>query len=189
VRVVEAKEGERLLSQEWKERFASNLDRLLGVVGLNRKEAAAEIGVSYKLLRRLVSAGVSRTDERNMESLKKIATYFALPSVEDFWRADLIPRLLASDEGAAFMEKFRPKVREEWLRRVHAARAFYDEEFTLMNRLFGGAGAAAPSLKGEYAERVAAILASPKANSFKTVIDAFYKLVARPKSHDATERA
>src|ERR1019366_6553473 len=58
---------ERLTPQELKKRFASNLDR--------------PIGIPYKLMQRLASAGVSRTDERNVESLTRIKDYFTLLGV------------------------------------------------------------------------------------------------------------
>ena len=58
--------------KELKRQFAENLDHLFRYAGHSRKEAADVIGLPYQLVRRLVSAGVSRLDERNQESLQKI---------------------------------------------------------------------------------------------------------------------
>src|SRR5947209_1770732 len=71
---------ERLTTEELKSRFATNLDRLIGLLGITRKQAASDIGITYKLVRRLVSAGVSRADERSKDDVAKIAAFFALPA-------------------------------------------------------------------------------------------------------------
>ncbi len=77
-------QDERLTTDEKKSRFARNFDRLINLIGMSRKAIADEIGIAHKLVLRLVSTGVSRTDERNIEGLTKIAAFFALPSVDDF---------------------------------------------------------------------------------------------------------
>lgn len=45
--------------------LSRNLDLLLSMKGLSRKEAAQEIGVPYKWLRQAVSQGIARPDRRN----------------------------------------------------------------------------------------------------------------------------
>jgi hypothetical protein len=42
-----------------------------------------------------------------------IAAYFVLPGVEDFCRSDLLPRLLATEEGQDFVETFRRQLMAE----------------------------------------------------------------------------
>ena len=88
-------------------RFARNVDDLIRLVGHSRKEAAEAIGVQYKLIRRYVSAGISRPDYRSQESLQKVATYFALPNVQSLWRDDLVESLLTTADGQTFVKKFR----------------------------------------------------------------------------------
>ncbi len=177
VRVVG--DGERLTPEELKDRFAANLDRLIGVVGLSRKDAAREVGIPYKLVRRLVSAGVSRPDERNVENLNRIAAYFAVPDVSLFWRGDLLVRLLTTDAGRAFVEKFRPRLLAERERRLVGVQVAGHEELALLGRALGAEDSGVPPLTGPYADKVAAILASAKGDTFRRVIDDYYELVRR----------
>lgn len=177
LRVVDA--DERLTAEELKERFAANLDRLIGIVGLSRKDAAREVGIPYKLMRRLVSAGVSRPDERNVENLNRLAAYFALPDVNLFWKGDLLVRLLTTDAGRVFVEKFRPRLLAERERRLAGARVVGHEELVLLGRALGVEDADVPPLTGPYADKVAVILASAKGDTFKRVIDDYYELVRR----------
>ena len=90
--------------------FARNVDELIRLVGQSRKDAADSIGVPYKLVRRYVSAGISRPDYRSHDGLSKVAAYFALPSVQSLWREDLVEVLLTTDDGRAFVKKFRPEL-------------------------------------------------------------------------------
>jgi hypothetical protein len=90
--------------------FASNLDDLIRMAGHSRKEAAEAICVTYKLIRRYVSAGISRPDYRSQDSLKKVAAYFALPNVRSLWREDLVESLLTTDDGRMFVRKFRSQL-------------------------------------------------------------------------------
>jgi hypothetical protein len=161
------------------ERFAINLDRLIVIVGLSRKDAAREIGIAYKLMRRLVSAGVRTFGSRNTESLKKIADYFALPSFLHLWRADLLRGLLTTDEGSAFVEKFRPRLLAERERRVGGARVVGHEELVLLGRVLGVEESEHVPLTGPNANKVASILASPKGDNFQRVIDDYYELALR----------
>lgn len=168
---------DRLTTEEMKQRFASNLDRLIGLLGMTRKQAAREIGVTYKLVRRLVSEGVSRTDERSKDDLTKIAEFFVLPDVEDLWRADLLALVLNPDGRGDFIKKFRPRLLAERERRLAEVRLGVQDELGLLSRALGFSDAPPPALTGPYAEQVATILASSKAESFKQVIAVYYELV------------
>jgi hypothetical protein len=178
---------ERLTTEEWKQRFASNLDRLIGLLGLTRKQAASQIGISYKLVRRLVSDGVSRADERSKEDVARIAAFFALPSIDHLWRADLLPLVLTSDEAGGFIEKFRPLLIAEREKRLAEVQRGVHEELGLLSRALGFEETPAPPLTGAHADNVAAILASPKAENFKRIIADYHELVKRhaadPKEH------
>jgi hypothetical protein len=163
-------QDDRLTPEAWKRRFATNLDRMIGLIGLSRVDAAREIGLQHKLVLRLVSAGVSRTDERNIENLTRIANYFALPSVGDFWHADL-PKLMLV-KGSGFVDKFRPRLLAEREKRL--AEDLGNEELALLSRALGF-DSAPLTLTGPYAEKVAAILASQKAEQFKKLIDDYFQ--------------
>lgn len=171
-------EAERLTSQEKKRLFAQNLDRLLGLAGLSRKAAAEEMGVDYKVLRRFVSEGVGKVVRPNESILTRIAAYFVLPSVEDLWRSDLLPLLLATDAGHEFVEKFRPRLVAERERRLAKERDRSHDELTLLNRALGFQSAAQP-FTGPWAEKMRAILASQKAEQFKRLINDYHQLVLR----------
>ncbi len=191
IRVVTSEEGEseeRLTLTELKKRFAGNLDSLLKIIGLNRKQAAREIGVAEKLMRRLASAGVSFVEERNAENLSMIADYFALPGVDHLWRVNLVRRLLTTEDGEGFVEKFRNRLLAERERRLAAARVVGEEEMTLVGRALGVEDAEQPPLIGPNADKVAAILASPKADTFQRVIDDYYELVRRHVSDPDEDR-
>lgn len=96
---------------ENKKIFASNLDWLLRVTGLSRKQASKAIGVDYQVLRRLVTAGVSRPDKRNEEVLDRIRKYFQLNSTAELWLESLGQTLLSEeDTGARFVKKFRDRL-------------------------------------------------------------------------------
>jgi hypothetical protein len=163
---------------ELKEQFARNLDGLLQLVGLSRKEAAEEIGVSYKLVRRLASAGVSRIDERNKESLSKIAGFFSLPRIDDLWLQNLIPWLLQSDEGQPFVKKFQSELqrfREEQTRNIeHVDRS----QLQLIGEaLHGKSQPDDEAAMAAYLERVRTILESDRAEQFESLIDDYFELV------------
>ena len=173
IRVVA--QDERLTPDERKRRFARNLDRLIGLVGLSRVDAAHEIGVRHKLVLRLVNAGVSRTDDRNTENLTRIAAYFALPSVTDLWSVDLLQLVLSADRSSGFVEKFRPRLLAEREKRLAEARARSHEELALLSRALGF-DSEPPSLTGPIAEKIIAILASPKGEQFKRVVEDYFEL-------------
>ncbi len=180
---------DRLTPQELKQRFASNLDRLIGILGQTRKQASQEIGIPYKLVRRLASAGVSCTDERNIASLTRIVRHFALPGVEHLWRDDLLRLLLTTGEGAGFVKKFRDLLVAERERRLAAARVVGQEEVVLVGRALGVADEPPPPpLIGPNADKAAAILASPKADTFQRLIDDYYELVRQAAKSRADDR-
>jgi len=177
IRVVD--QEERLTPEERKRRFAMNLDMLIGLIGLSRKEVADEIGIKHKLVLRLVSAGISRPDDRNVKNLTKIATYFVLPSVDDLWRAGLLQLVLPADGSGGFINKFRDRLLAERQRRVAEERRPHRDELALLSRALGFEGAS-PTLTGEYAAKIVVILDSPKADQFRQLIDDYFYLVAIP---------
>lgn len=185
IQAGDAHEEDRLTTDERKRRFARNLDRLIGLVGLSRKAVAEEIGITHKLVLRLVSTGVSRTDDRNVESLTRIAAYFALPSVNDLWRAGLLRRLLSAKDGG-FIERFRPRLLAERERRLAAIQMGGEDELALLSRALGFENAV-PPLTGPWADKVAAILASPKAGQFKQLIDDYFQIALVTGSGEGRE--
>jgi hypothetical protein len=64
--------------------FRQNLRGLLGSRWLSQREAAEEIGVSYKWLRRFCHEGIQRSDRRSAEGLRRVATFFGLEPT-DLW--------------------------------------------------------------------------------------------------------
>jgi hypothetical protein len=79
--------------------IAQNLDRLLALKGLGRKEAAEAIGVPCKWLRKAVSQGLARPDRRNAERLQQVAVLFGLTRIEDLWRPSLVQLRLSPDRS------------------------------------------------------------------------------------------
>lgn len=176
IRVVSTREGERLTTPEWRRRFARNLDRLMEIVGLSRKEAAKESGIDYRMVRRLVSEGVSRGDERSKDELQKLVAFFCLERADDLWRADLLPLLLTTEYGAKFVEKFRPRllaVRERKL--TETLEPPYDP-LALLNAALGfEAGESRHAKPDQRQRKLSAILTSPKAEQFDRLIDDYYE--------------
>lgn len=93
-----------------KKQFAKNFDFLLKITCLSRKQAAEEMDISYKLVRRLASAGVSRIDNRNKENLSKIASFFSI-QIEDFWIENFVELILRSDRGKHFVSRFHEELK------------------------------------------------------------------------------
>ena len=166
--------------KERKELFAQNLDQLLKFSGLNRKEAAEEIGLPYKLVRRLASAGVSRIDERNRDSLQKIADYFALVNVDELWVSNMVPWLLTEPEGRLFVEKFRSKLVEYRRKQSRATEQVDHEVDQLMAEALGED--AARSEQAVFLDKTRAILCSERAEQFERLIDDYYELAVRTKT-------
>ncbi len=167
---------------ERKQQFACNLDQLLKLVGLSRKEAAEEMDLQYKLIRRLVSAGVSRSDDRNKESLDKIVRYFALTGVSDLWIANLIPWLLGSDEGMGFVSKFRSRLASHREEQLHTAGQIDQEQLRLLGEALGLEAVSVESVVSSYLAKARTILSSDKADQFKQLIDDYHELIAWKKT-------
>jgi len=64
--------------------FRQNLRGLLRSSWLSQREAADEIGVRYKWIRRLCHHGLARIDRRTQASLEKVARHFDV-KVDDLW--------------------------------------------------------------------------------------------------------
>lgn len=165
----------RLTTEERKRIFADNLDRLIRLVGMTRIQAAEEIDVPYRLVRRLVSMGAGRLDDRTIESVKKFADFFGLGRVEDLWRANLIVDLLSSERPSIFVKRFRLRLLAERERRLAEEGTRSHDELSLLSVALGFE-ATSPKLTGPYADKVATILASPKAAQFRGLIDDYYDL-------------
>jgi len=169
-------------ASERKQQFARNLDQLMRLIGLNRKESAEEMDLPYKLIRRLVSAGVSRSDDRNKESLDKIVRYFALTGVSDLWIANLIPWLLGSDEGKGFVSKFRSGLASHREEQLHTAGQIDQEQLRLLGEALGLEAASVESVVASYLTKARTILSSDKADQFKQLINDYHELIAWKKT-------
>lgn len=66
------------------ETFRENFRSLLESRWLSQREAADQIGVPYKWVRRLCHEGVSRADKRTKAGLNNIASFFGL-EIDDLW--------------------------------------------------------------------------------------------------------
>jgi transcriptional regulator with XRE-family HTH domain len=164
--------------EEGKRIFARNLDQLITVTFPSRKDAAEKIGVSYRLIRRLVSAGVSRLDDRNVESLGKIASYFALPLTEKLWWPSLVDELLTSPDGQAFVAKHRSALTQYHEEQTAKLQAI---DVTLLEHLAKALGkpeTAKPEQPPSYVDKTRIVLSSSsKAAQFQTLIDDYYEFV------------
>ena len=171
---------------ERKVQFAQNLDCLLRLAGLSRKEAAEKAGVSYKLVRRLASAGVSRVDQRNEESLRKLATFFSLSRIDDLWLANLLDWLLRADEGQPFVEKFRSELShflDEQTRNIE--HVDQSQVQLIAEALRGESQSDNEAVVTEYLNRVRTILESDRAEQFQHLIDDYFELVTSRRSATA----
>lgn len=173
------------LTSSQSQTFAKNLDELLCLLGMSRKDAAEQIGLNYKLIRRLVTAGISRPDVRNGGSLLKMRHFFVLPSILHFWQENLVDHLLASEEGRPFVEKFRQQLHLS--RDAQVAKLVGVDEMRL-DRLSKALEYTLPEKPGsampqesagmDRLEKVKAILSSgePAVQHFSDVIEAYYLL-------------
>jgi hypothetical protein len=98
--------------EQRRDRFARNLQQLVEATELNLKQAAEEIGVPYPWMRRMVTAGTSRCDEKNRANLDRVAAYFLLPDTDHLWREQLVVELLTSPLGEEFMSRFKDSLRK-----------------------------------------------------------------------------
>lgn len=182
IRVIQ--DSQRLTPAELKSRFACNLDQLLNIIGLNRKDAAAEIGISYSLIRRLVTAGVSRIDDLNRESLNSIADYLGLASLADLWRDDLRQWVMTPGDHSSFAKKFHARLLAEQKRRQSQIKAQSSEELALLNQTLDPEPISFPRLRPELEKKLAAILKSSKANQFQTLIEDYFEFASQQLSND-----
>jgi len=170
--------------------FAKNLDGLLDLLGLSRKDAAEQIGVTYKLIRRLVSAGISRPDDRNRDNLLAITRFFALPSIQHLWHENLVDDLLTQEEGRPFVEKFRTQLlrnREDQMAKLGGVD---DKRLEHLHRALGFTPATGrvipmrPQPAEGALEKVKVILASDEAlvQHFHKVIEVYYQLATRKQA-------
>lgn len=172
-----------LSSSERKKIFACNLDQLMTVTGLKRNEAAEKIGISYRLVRRLVSAGVSRLDGRNEESIQKIVDFFGLTEPDDLWQADLLSWLLNPEYGTKFIDRFQGDI--DRVKKKHSARS-EKVKAPLMKMIDRALGAEPPQT--DHLAMCESILASPKSETFKSLIEDYNEFVneTRPETRRAT---
>ena len=70
------------------EQFRSNMRQLLKSRWLSQREAADQIGVPYKYMRRLCHEGIERIDRRTRDRLHQIAGFFEL-EIEDLWSEEV----------------------------------------------------------------------------------------------------
>ena len=99
--------------------FAKNIDRLLDLLGTDRKQAAGKVGVPYKWLWRMATKGITRIDDRHRPNLQKLAEFFLVQSVNDFWQVGLLYRLISTEPlfRARFTESLRRLYQAEYLTR------------------------------------------------------------------------
>lgn len=71
--------------------FRSNMRSLLESRWLSQREAADEMGVGYKWMRRACHRGLKRTDSRTIDNLQKVADFFGI-EVDDLWDEKLQQR-------------------------------------------------------------------------------------------------
>lgn len=79
-----------IMAQPKADIFRENLRRLLRDRCLSQREAADEVGVPYKWLRRLCHHGLERLDRRSRENLERLACFFGI-SPDSLWEASNPP--------------------------------------------------------------------------------------------------
>lgn len=72
--------------------FRENLRALLQSRWLSQREAAEQVDVPYKWMRRLCHDGVTRCDKRTQAGLERIAKHFEI-EVADLWHRDVVGRV------------------------------------------------------------------------------------------------
>lgn len=188
--------------------FSQNLNLLLELTDSNRKETAQEAGVPYKWLRRMVSQGISRSDERSKQFLDQLVDYFALPCVEHLWRDGLVYWLLVEEEGEKFWTKFHKKIEAFWREQERRLRSIDRKLLSCLRRAFttrpvqgtfriplpqdvplpSSEDESPPSLTPE--EKVTEILAAGgELEHFKDVIEVYYqKAIDHTRSKPSADR-
>jgi DNA adenine methylase len=125
------------------ETFRQNFRSLLESRWLSQREAADQIGVPYKWVRRLCHEGVTRADKRTKAGLDDIANFFGL-EVEELWR-----------EGAVSVplpRPYRSLIRWFGTKRVQASEIvnqFPDEIATYYEPFLGGGAVLYELLKSD----------------------------------------
>lgn len=100
--------------------FRRNLRRLLRSEGLSQRQAAGEIGVRYKWLRRLCHHGLIRTDCRTQSKLGQVAEFFGLEA-NDLWNPECLKQPKSSSvlikwtgskrrQAASILGQFPPEI-------------------------------------------------------------------------------
>ena len=158
-----------------KSRFAKNFDVLLRCAQLNRKEAAAELDIPYKVIRRWVSAGISRTDHRNIEALERTANYFLLNHIDQLWSDNLLLRLLTTRQGRPFVEKFKVSLAQYKLSLARATGNVCPEDIALIGKAVSENYDDDTNLSLQL--KVKAILDSDKREQFQNLISDYYELI------------
>lgn len=167
-----------LTTSERKAVFARNLDRLIEIVRLSRKDAADETGIDYRVVRRLVTQGVSRADDRGIPDLQRLVKFFCLKEVEELWKVDLLPHLLTTASGTEFVRRFRSQLEARLSQLVAEEASPAYDELALLKVALGQQGMAETTDSEEY-QKIAAILSSAKAEQFRCLIDDYFEFVTR----------
>lgn len=116
-------------TDELRHTFASNVAGLLDLLGKDRKQAAGAVGVPYKWLWRMATKGIARTDDRHRPNLQRLADYFLVPSVDDFWQVGLLHRLISAVDPT-FRRQFEKTLRSLYQAEVGKLRAVNHELLT-----------------------------------------------------------
>lgn len=80
--------------------FRRNMRSLLESRWMSQREAADEMGVGYKWMRRACHRGLKRTDSRTIDDLQKVADFFGI-EVDDLWDEKLQQRPSRNEAEAA----------------------------------------------------------------------------------------
>lgn len=178
IRVIDDDLDERLTTEEWRKRFAQNLDRLLDLLSLSRKDAADETGVAYPTVRRLVSAGISRTDDRSGDDTSKLVKFFCLESIDDLWRSELPARLLTTKHGSQFVKKFRTRLMTTRVAKLaERAEPAYDP-LPLLNTALGFPNVGQSAASAPEHQKVQEVLRSRMGPQFRQLIEDYYEFIS-----------
>lgn len=179
-----------LTAEERKQVFIRNLNQLLDVLGVNRKAAAEAIQIPYRWVRRVVTSGISRPDERNQEALERLVSYFALPGIEALWTPNLVAALIASEQGRPFVEKFGPGISTMVHGQVEQSGRI-DE--TLVDAWISTHGAPEQRSTPGYEAKLAALVATGRYDSLaqldalcRRMVDEAYQIECSRETREAT---
>jgi len=127
------------------ETFQGNIRSLLESRWLSQREAAVQIGVPYKWVRRLCHEGVTRADNRTKAGLDQIARFFGL-EVEALWQEEVVTSSIPRSD--------RSLIRWTGTKRVQASdivEQFPDEIATYYEPFLGGGAVLYELLKSNIA--------------------------------------